>query len=239
MSTMFREFSAGLSAFDAPLDARQAFIRRTYLHVTGAALGFVAASWAMHVSGLGEAMLQWVAGSRWGWFAVMGGFALIGWMAQAFARKRGSPALQYAGLGAYVAMEAVIFAPILAIATRPEFGNTLSIAAGLTVLAFGALSAYVLISKRDFSFLGPALFVGSLVALGVIVCGMIFGFNLGLWFTGAMILFALGAVLYSTSNALHNYRTDEHVAAALELFAAVAMLFYYVLMFLLKMQRRD
>jgi hypothetical protein len=239
MSTMFREFSAGLSAFEAPLDARLAFIRRTYVHVTGAALAFVAASWALHVSGLGESMLRWVAGGRWGWFLLLGAFALVGWMAQSFARKRGSPALQYAGLSAYVGMEAVIFAPILAIATRPEFGNTLSIAAGLTVLAFGALSAFVLVTKKDFSFLGPALFIGSLVALGVIVCGMIFGFNLGLWFSGAMILFAIGAVLYSTSNALHNYRTDEHVAAAVELFAAVALLFYYVLMFLLQSQRRN
>lgn len=239
MSTMFREFGAGLSAFDSPLDARLSFIRRTYLHVAGAALAFVGASWAIHTSGLGEAMLQWLAGSRFGWLALMGGFALLGWIAQAFARSRSSAGLQYGGLALYVAAEAFIFAPILAIASRPQFGNTLAIAAGLTVLAFGALSTFALVTKKDFSFLGPVLFIGSLIALGVIVCGAIFGFNLGLWFSGAMIIFAIGAVLYSTSNALHRYRTDEHVPAAIELFAAVALLFYYILMFLLQSQRRD
>jgi FtsH-binding integral membrane protein len=44
-----------------------------------------------------------------------------------------------------------------------------------------------------------------------------------------MILFASGAILYSTSKVMHEYETHQHVAAALELFAAVALLFWYVL----------
>ena len=37
-----------------------------------------------------------------------------------------------------------------------------------------------------------------------------------------MILLAAGYVLYETSNVMHRYRTNQHVAAALALFAAVA-----------------
>ena len=62
---------------------------------------------------------------------------------------------------------------------------------------------------------------------------MIFGFSLGLIFSAVMILFAGGSVLYSTSNILHQYRTDQHVAASLYLFASVALLFYYIVQFLM------
>ncbi len=44
-----------------------------------------------------------------------------------------------------------------------------------------------------------------------------------------MIAFAGAAILYDTSNVLHHYPEDRHVAAALELFASVALLFWYVL----------
>ena len=58
---------------------------------------------------------------------------------------------------------------------------------------------------------------------------MIFGFNLGLFFSFAMVAVACAAILYHTSNVLHRYRTDQHVAAALALFASVALLFWYIL----------
>ena len=44
-----------------------------------------------------------------------------------------------------------------------------------------------------------------------------------------MVIFAGAAILYQTSNILRHYRTDQHVAAALALFAAIALLFWYIL----------
>jgi FtsH-binding integral membrane protein len=44
-----------------------------------------------------------------------------------------------------------------------------------------------------------------------------------------MIGLAGAAILYDTSNVLHNFPEDRYVAAALELFASVALLFWYVL----------
>ena len=41
--------------------------------------------------------------------------------------------------------------------------------------------------------------------------------------------FRRGYILYYTSNILHQYRTDQYVAAALALFASVALLFWYVI----------
>jgi FtsH-binding integral membrane protein len=66
-------------------------------------------------------------------------------------------------------------------------------------------------------------------SLGLIVASILFGFGLGLWFSVAMVVVAAAAILYHTSAILRTYRTDQHVAAALALFADVALLFYYVL----------
>ncbi len=65
--------------------------------------------------------------------------------------------------------------------------------------------------------------------MGLVVCAVMFGFNLGMFFTVAMIVFAGAYILYDTSNILHHYRTDQYVAASLALFASVALLFFYIL----------
>jgi FtsH-binding integral membrane protein len=52
-----------------------------------------------------------------------------------------------------------------------------------------------------------------------------------------MIALACGYILYDTSNVMQRYRTNQHVAAALALFAAVMLLFWYVLRILLDKRR--
>ena len=54
-----------------------------------------------------------------------------------------------------------------------------------------------------------------------------------------MVVFACGYILYYTSNILHHYRTDQYVAAALALFASVALLFWYVLQIFMSLSSRD
>ena len=67
------------------------------------------------------------------------------------------------------------------------------------------------------------------LALGAIAGGILFGFQLGTWFSVAMIGFAGAAVLYDTSNILHHYPEDRYVAASMALFASIALMFWYVL----------
>ena len=87
----------------------------------------------------------------------------------------------------------------------------------------------VFATKADFSFLRWALVAGSFIALAMIVVGIFAGFNLGLWFSVAMVVLAAGMILYNTSNVLHHYNTNQYVAASLALFASIALLFWYVL----------
>jgi FtsH-binding integral membrane protein len=224
------------SVYDSPLDQRLAFLRRTYLHLTGAVLAFIVISTVLQLLGVGELMARMVMRSGYTWLAVLGAFSLLGWMSTALTQSSRPLSTQYGGLALYTFAQAIIFAPMLFIASVID-ASIIPTAAGLTILTFGGLSIYVLTTRKDFSFLGVGLCVAGFVALGVIIAGVIFGFNLGVWFSGAMILLAMGSILYSTSNALHNYSTDQYVAAALELFSAVALLFWYVLRLLMQLRR--
>jgi hypothetical protein len=147
------------------------------------------------------------------------------------ARSGQSVGVQYAGLSLYVLLEVLIFLPILTVAQLLYPDANLPLQAGVvTLLVFGGLTAGVMVSGKDFSWMGPILFVGSMLALGLVVAGVFFGgFNLGLWFSVAMIGLAAGYIIYDTSNVMHRYGPTEHVAASLALFASVALMFYYVL----------
>jgi FtsH-binding integral membrane protein len=213
------------------------FIRKTYVHLAAAIAFFVALSALLYTAGVGETMIGFMGQSRYGWLLFLGGFMVAGYLAQGLARSRQSIGTQYFGLGLYAVADAFIFAPMLYIAARMAPG-VLPEATVITLAGFTGLTAFTLFSKTDFSFLGPALAILGFVALGAIICGAIFGFSLGLGFSACMVLFASGAVVYSTSNVLRVYPTDQYVAAALDLFAAVALLFWYVLRILLELQRR-
>ena len=88
---------------------------------------------------------------------------------------------------------------------------------------------YLFHKGKDFSFLRGILMWGGIVALVLIVAGVLFGFNLGTFFSIAMVAFAGAAILYDTSNVLHHYPEDRYVGAALQLFASVALMLWYVL----------
>ena len=152
----------------------------------------------------------------------------VSWVASTWAASAVSPGLQYAGLSLYVLAESVIFAPLLYIARQIDPGIITS-AAWTTGLLFVALTAVVFITRKDFSFLRSVLIFGGIAALGLIVVAIVFQFSLGPIFTYAMIAFACCYILYDTSNVLHHYRIGQHVAAALALFASVALLFWYIL----------
>lgn len=111
-------------------------------------------------------------------------------------------------------------------------------AAVLTMVLFGALTASVLVTKKDFSFLRSGLMMMSCAAMAIIVIAIIGGFNLGLVFSIAMVLLAAGYVLYYTSQVLAHYRPEQHVAAALALFSAVALMFWYVIRVMMEIYGR-
>jgi FtsH-binding integral membrane protein len=82
------------------------------------------------------------------------------------------------------------------------------------------------------------LMLAGFAAMGLILCSILFGFNLGTLFMVVMVALACGYILYDTSNILHHYRTDQYVSASLALFASVALMFWYVLQLVMSNSRR-
>lgn len=220
----------GMIAAEAPVSARVAFIRKTYLHLGGAVLAFIALEAALLHSPLARPIVQTLLGGRMSWLIVLGAFMLVGVVAERWARSATSPAMQYVGLGLYVVAEAIIMLPLLFVAAAYAQDPNIILKAGvLTGLVFTGLTGTVFFTRHDFSWLRPALMIAGFAALGLIVVSLLFGFSLGTLFAAVMVVVAAGYILYYTSNVLHHYPIGSHVAAALALFSAVALLFWYIL----------
>lgn len=224
----------GVPAAFADENARAGFIRRTYVHLFGAIVALIAIEGLIFSVVPQMQMRNWVQSiNPWTWLIAMGAFMVVGWLARLWASNGSSRAMQYAGLSLYVLAEAAILFPLLFVAVVYVDANTPLLAAIVTLVVFGGLTAFVFITGADFSGLGRYLCFGGIVAFGMIAAGMVIGFTLGLWFSVAMVALASGYILYDTSNILHHYRTDQHVAASLALFSSVVLLFWYVLRILM------
>jgi len=226
------------SVANSPATERAAFIRRTYAHLAVALLGFIAVEYYLVHSSFAASLVSSMLGGM-SWLIVLGLFMGVSYLANKLAASQTSQQMQYIGLGLFVVAEAIVFLPLLYIATFYAGEGLIATAGLMTLLLVGGITATVFITKKDFSFMGSVLSMGGFVALGFILCSMIFGFSLGLVFSSVMVLFAGGSVLYSTSNILHRYNTDQHVAASLSLFASVALLFFYILQVLMSLSSRD
>jgi FtsH-binding integral membrane protein len=228
MDTTF-ENSYGRSVAESSAEVRASFIRKTYAHLALALFAFVVLEAGLQMSPLAASISATMMGGRWSWLIVLGAFMGVSSLANWWANSQTSSAMQYVGLVLYVVAEAFLFLPLMFIATRSLGPSVLVTAGGMTLSLFAALTAVVLLTKKDFSFLGPILAIGGIVAFGFIIVSMIFGFSLGGLFSLAMVVFAAGSILYNTSNVLHHYQPNQHVAASLTLFAGIALLFWYIL----------
>ncbi len=220
-------------------EGRRNFLIATYKYLGIAIVAFAVLSGLFIMSGLSAKAAMLLAGSgKYAWLAVLGAFMIVAWFATKIADTSESPQAQMMALAGYVVAESLIFMPLMGLAMliAPE---AIGAAALITALLVAGLTYTAFTSKSDFSFLGGILKVGGFVALGTIVAAVIFGFKLGIWFSGLMILFAGGCVLYDTARIIHDYPTNRPVGAALHLFASVALLFWYVLQLLLSLTNRD
>lgn len=210
---------------EASVGDRSEFIWKCYAHVVGAILAFAAVEVYLFQSGVAVAIAEPMLNN---WLMVLGAFMLAGWGATHIAHRIESKPAQYAAFALFIVAEALIFSPMLLMANYYAPGAIES-AAGVTLLGSVGLVATAMITRKDFSFLRGMLVWIGMLALVAIVGSIFFGFELGTWFSVAMIGFAGAAVLYDTSNIMHHYPADKYVAAAMALFASIALMFWYVL----------
>ena len=211
------------------------FYKKTYLHVALAILAFIGVETIL-LKTVPPEVIGLMFQGKFTWLLIIGVF----WLASVLANKWSlsqSRSVQYMGLGFYILLEALIFMPMIYIAVVNIGGSIIYQAAMLTIAMFAGISFVAFTSKRDFSFLRNIIVIGGFISLGLIVGGMIFGFNLGLWFSVGMVILASATILYQTSKLKDSYTTDQYVGASLQLFASIMLLFWYILRIL--MSRRS
>lgn len=211
------------------------FYKKTYLHVALAILAFIGVETVL-LKTVPPEVIGLMFQGKLTWLLIIGVF----WLASVLANKWSlsqSRSVQYMGLGFYILLEALIFMPMIYIAVVNVGGSIIYQAAMLTIAMFAGISFVAFTSKRDFSFLRNIIVIGGFISLGLIVGGMIFGFDLGLWFSVGMVILASATILYQTSKLKDSYTTDQYVGASLQLFASIMLLFWYILRIL--MSRRS
>jgi uncharacterized protein len=210
---------------------RSEFLARVYQHLLAAVVAFVAFEALLINLGIAREIYELVSGGGGRWLIVLGGFMVVNWLATNAAHDILNPSRQYAGLFGMAAGEALIFAPFLHYVFEVEGGGTTTVlaAAVITAIGFAGLSAVALVTRADLSFLRPILLWTGVCALVLIVAALLFGFELGVWFSVAMIALAGGSILYQTQTIMRRYPAEAYVGAAVQLFASVMLLFWYVL----------
>jgi hypothetical protein len=210
---------------------RSEFLTRVYQHLLAAVVAFVAFEALLINLGIAREIYELVSGGGGRWLIVLGGFMVVNWLATNAAHDILNPSRQYAGLFGMAAGEALIFAPFLHYVFEVEGGGTTTVlaAAVITAIGFAGLSVVALVTRADLSFLRPILLWTGVCALVLIIGALLFGFELGVWFSVAMIALAGGSILYQTQTIMRRYPAEAYVGAAVQLFASVMLLFWYVL----------
>jgi len=156
-------------------------------------------------------------------FIMIGGIFLV----QAV---RHMPGINFIALLAFGAITGMAIAPLVGMVAAKS-GSLVTQAFMTTAVAFISLTAYTLISRRDFSFLKGFVWTG-LIAMIVLGLSNYFFFEssiLSLTLSGVGVLLFSAFILYDTSNILRDYPNEEYISAALTLYLDVFLLFQHVL----------
>lgn len=212
-------------------DRRFAFMVKVYQHIALALAVFVGLEVLLFVGGIAEMLFDFFFASGGGatWLLMLGGVMVVNWFAAQAVSDLGDIGRQYMGLFAIAAGQSVIFAPFLYYVFTDQGTAPVINAAVITGIGFAVLSVIGLTTAKDLSFLRGIVMWGFGLALVAIVGAVLFGFNLGTWFSVAMIGLAGAAILYQTQRALREYPEEAYVAAAAGLFASIMTMFWYVL----------
>ncbi|MEE9126207.1 MAG: Bax inhibitor-1 family protein [Planctomycetota bacterium] len=217
-------------AADAPVDARVAFLKKTYTLMTIGLLVFAATLWA---AGRIEAVNSLAVRLYNPWMPLIvlfGGSILV----HAVSTKPGLNLLAYFG---FLFFFGLVSAPMILTLGAAGGPTIIGQAALLTALIFIGLSAYVYYSGKDFGFLGGILWLGVIALVAMALVGWLTGsFAPGLWYSGFAVMLLGGFILYDTSNILRRFPTNMYVGAALELTIDVILLFKYLLLMLWSLQ---
>lgn len=198
-----------VTAAEVSVAERMSFVRKVY------ALFFAASFFAIGGVLLGLSIRPLLVFAAEHPFIML--FVMLGGVmgAQAVRHVRGVNLLALFG---FTTLTGIVISPLIAVVAMSNPGSILA-AGVLTVAIFGGLTAYVFVSKKDFSFMRGMVTVGLIVVvvaaiLNLFIASSAFSFAIS---AAALLLFS-GFVLYDTSNIIRRYPVNEYVAGALSLY---------------------
>lgn len=119
--------------------------------------------------------------------------------------------------------------PIISMYLANGAGHLVAQALGATAVVFFSLSAYALVSKKDFSFMGGFLMVGMVVALLAIIANIFFQMPAISLAINAVIIFIMsGFILFDTSRVIHGGETN-YIRATVSLYLSIYNIFMSIL----------
>ncbi|KPW61637.1 Uncharacterized protein ALO80_01797 [Pseudomonas caricapapayae] len=117
--------------------------------------------------------------------------------------------------------------------------EVVSSAFAMTALVFGGLSAYVLITRKDMSFLGGFITAGFFVLLGAVLASMFFQISgLQLAISAGFVLFSSVCILFQTSAIIQGGERN-YIMATVSLYVSIYNLFVSLLQIFGIMSRDD
>jgi FtsH-binding integral membrane protein len=123
----------------------------------------------------------------------------------------------------------VIISPALYIYGRTQPG-LIGQAAVLTIGAFGILTLYAFVSRRDFSAWGSFLMVGLWVLIGTMLLNFFFqNAIVDLWLASVAVLLFSGLLVFDTWRLRNYYGPDEYVGAAVQIYLDLLNMFMAIL----------
>ena len=137
-------------------------------------------------------------------------------------------------------VEGVFIAPFLAYAEQAAPG-TVSQAALLTFAAFGGLSLYATLSRRDFSAWGSFFIIGLIVLFVAMVINMfVASAAASLWISAVGVLVFAGLLVFDTWRLLRSgtFGQDDYVIAAVQIYLDLLNMFLFILSLLGNRSRR-
>ena len=165
----------------------------------------------------------------------------LAWHCSSATRARTSYPLNFFGLAFLTAVMSLDVGVMAAVASAMGMGALVAQAAIITALLVTGLTIYTFRSKRDFSFLGAALWplTFGLFAFGLLSC---FFPSLHTGILGLIVSFAGAAIfcaylVYDTWRIANELEVDDYVEGAIQLYMDIINLFMYILDILMQLNK--
>jgi len=222
-------------AIHAAVNDRLAFIRRTYIWLLGELTAVAGLSTVILGNDALRHFGEMIVSNILLYLAVWFGASLA---SRAILARGRSLGFQITGAGIWVFFLSLLVAPFVGWVGQ-RFGGYGLVwqALVLTGCVFTGLTAYVLFTRKDFTWMRGALWGFSWLLIGLALISFFFGSFIGPWYSIAWVVLLAGWILYDTSQVLHRFHIDQHVAASVNLLIDFVLMFLHILSLLASSRR--